>query len=59
MRGFVVYESLFGNTPLIAQAVADATHASLIEHVSDAAIASQAILDAVDSVRTGTPLTDP
>ena len=33
--------------------------ASLIEDESDAAVASQAILDAVVSVWTGTPLADP
>ena len=35
----------------------DATHAFLIEEESDAAVARQAI-DAVESVRPGTPLAD-
>lgn len=36
----------------------DATHTSLIEDEGDAAVASQAILDVVRSVRAGTPLAD-
>jgi pimeloyl-ACP methyl ester carboxylesterase len=36
--------------------IPDATHSSLISDESDAAKASEAILDVVESVRTGTPL---
>ena len=35
------------------------THASLIEDRGDAATASQAIHDVVESIRAGTPLTKP
>lgn len=37
----------------------DATHISLIEDEGDAAIASQAIHDVVESVRAATPLASP
>jgi pimeloyl-ACP methyl ester carboxylesterase len=37
----------------------DATHDSLIDDEGDAALASQAILDVVQSVRAGTPLANP
>jgi len=47
------------STNSLHRVLPDATHASLIEDESDAAVASQAILDAVESVRTGTPLADP
>jgi len=46
------------STNSVHRVLPDVTHASLIEDESDAAIASQAILDAVESVRTGTPLAD-
>ena len=46
------------STNSVHRVLTDATHASLIEDESDGAIASQAILDAVESVRTGTPLAD-
>jgi hypothetical protein len=39
----------------LVESVLNATHASLIEDESDAADASQAILDAGESVRTGKP----
>jgi hypothetical protein len=47
------------STDSVQRVLPDATHAALIEDESDAAVASQAILDAVESVRTGTPLADP
>jgi pimeloyl-ACP methyl ester carboxylesterase len=47
------------STNSVHRVLPDATHASLIEDESDAAIASQAILDAVEPVRAGTPLADP
>ena len=46
------------STNSVQRLLPDATHASLIEDESDAAVASQAILDAVESVRTGTPLAE-
>jgi pimeloyl-ACP methyl ester carboxylesterase len=46
------------STNSVHRVLADATHASLIEDESDAAVASQAILDAVESVRTGTQVAD-
>lgn len=46
------------STNSVQRMLSDATHASLIEDESDAAAASQAILDAVEAVRTGTPLAD-
>ena len=36
-----------------------ATHDSLIEDEDDAAMASEAILDVVQSIRAGTPLANP
>jgi pimeloyl-ACP methyl ester carboxylesterase len=47
------------STNSLHQVLPDATHASLITDEGDAAIASQAILDVVESVRTGTPLANP
>ena len=47
------------STNSVHRVLPDATHASLIGDESDAAIASQAILDAVEPVRAGTPLADP
>ena len=46
------------STNSVHRLVPDATHASLIEDEGDAAVPSQGILDAVESVRTGTPLAD-
>jgi hypothetical protein len=47
------------STNSVHRVLPDSTHASLIQDESDAAVVSQAILDAVESVRTGTPLADP
>jgi pimeloyl-ACP methyl ester carboxylesterase len=47
------------STNSIHRVLPNATHASLIEDKGDAAIASQAIRDVVDSVRAATPLTKP
>jgi pimeloyl-ACP methyl ester carboxylesterase len=44
------------STNSVHRLVPDATHSSLITSEGDAAISSQAILDVVESVRTGTPL---
>lgn len=44
------------STNSVHRVLPDATHASLIEDEGDAAMASQAILDVVQSVRAGTPL---
>jgi hypothetical protein len=53
-------EGMFSlSTDSVHRVLPDATHASLIAAESDAAVASQAILNAVESVRTGTPLADP
>jgi len=49
-------EMLNLSTNSVHRVLADATHSSLIDDESDAAAASQAILDVVESVRTGTPL---
>ena len=42
----------------VPQLLPDASPAFLIEDESDAAVAREAFLDAVASVRTGTPLAD-
>jgi pimeloyl-ACP methyl ester carboxylesterase len=47
------------STNSVHRVLAEATHTSLIEDESDAAVASQAILEAVESIRTGTPLASP
>jgi hypothetical protein len=47
------------STNSVYRVLPDATHASLIEDANDAANAGQAILDAVESVRTGAPLRNP
>lgn len=47
------------STNSVHRLLPDATHDSLIEDEGDAALASQAILDVVQSVRAGTPLANP
>jgi len=47
------------STDSLHRVLPKATHASLIEDKGDAAMASQAIHDVVESVRAGTPLTRP
>jgi pimeloyl-ACP methyl ester carboxylesterase len=47
------------STNSVHRVLPDATHISLIEDKEDAAMASQAILDVVESVRAGTPLANP
>jgi hypothetical protein len=47
------------STNSVQRVLPDTTHASLITDEGDAAIASQAILDVVESVRAGTPLANP
>jgi hypothetical protein len=47
------------STNSIHRVLANTTHASLIEDQGDAAMASRAIRDVVDSIRAGTLLTKP
>ena len=47
------------STNSVQRVLADATHTSLISDETHAAFSTQAILDVVESVRTGTPLANP